>query len=147
MGDCVTGIVPFDYYKWQLRYPEFSNVTSELGQEFWDEAGIHLRNDHGSAVQNLTIRAKFLYMLTSHVAKLAVGDKDDDGSSPLIGRVDKVTKGSVNVSATLDPIKGAEYFIQTKYGLTFWQASARYRTAIYSRKRQYGGGLRVLGGI
>lgn len=53
----------------------------------------------------------------------------------IVGRVSDATEGAVSVSAELNtaPLTnpGQAYYSQTKYGFQFWQATARFRTALF----------------
>jgi hypothetical protein len=124
------GVVTFDYALWSLRYPEFAVVSSLVAGEYFTEATLYLDNTACSVVQDASAggqRALLLNMLTAHIASL-----NGFGSSPLVGRISQATEGSVSVSAEYGPASGTSaWFLQTKYGAAYWQATAQFRTMRY----------------
>jgi len=124
--------VSFDYATWAARYPEFSSVSAPTAQAYFDEATLYLANDGSGPVNDPTRQLMLLNMLTAHIAFLYSGT-DGQGASPLVGRVSNASEGSVSVQAEMasTPEALADYFKQTKYGLSFWNASAVYRTLQY----------------
>lgn len=126
-----SGVVTFDYSAWLLRYPEFAAVSAPLAQQYFTEATMYCDNTATSLVQDLTIRAMLLNMLTAHIAAL-YGTVNGQPASPLVGRITNAAEGSVNVAVALEgQIHGRSWYAQTKYGLSYWQATAQYRTARY----------------
>jgi hypothetical protein len=88
-------------------------------------------------VQDVNQRALLLNMLTAHLAALYAG-VNGQSPSPLVGRINTATEGSVSVGAAMDGVPGtAAWFLQTKYGASFWQATARYRTMRYVPGRSW----------
>lgn len=125
------GPVVFNYPLWAARYPEFSDTVGEdLAQIFFSEAELYLDNTASSKVADNAPagrRALLLNMLVAHVAALSVGT---NGSpvSPFIGRITQATQGTVSVTADMGPISGSQaWFMQTKYGANYWQATASLR--------------------
>lgn len=135
--------VTFDYASWSARYPEFSTtVTSAIqAQLYFDEATIWHANDGSGPVTDSTRQLALLNMLTAHVAQLAVGSSQQP-ASPLVGRVSSASEGSVSVQAedadASSPGSQA-WFKQTKYGNSYWSATAQYRQAQYrpGRRRNF----------
>jgi len=128
------GIVTFDYPKWLVRYPEFTDkVLDARAQSYFDEAAaLYLNNSEGSPVSDVDRRAVLLNMLVAHIAAL-----NGEGSSGLVGRITSATEGSVSVSADYGTQPGtAAWFLQTKYGAAFWQATQSLRTFRYVPGRQ-----------
>lgn len=135
-----TGVVTFDYAAWIVRYPEFAAVSEPLAQAYFDEATLYLNNSPCSlaaydpnATPPVTTRATLLNMLTAHIAQL---NKAVAGGapSPLVGRIETATEGSVTVSVGkyADNVSvTAAWYLQTPYGAAYWAATARYRTARY----------------
>lgn len=125
--------VVFDYAAFILRYPEFSTVTEEVLQLYFAEAGLYCNNSDFSRVVDLAKRALFLNMLTAHIAAMNGSGVSGQGASPLVGRVSQAAEGSVNVQAAYsDAVPGSmAWFVQTKYGAAYWQASAQFRTMQY----------------
>lgn len=134
-----TGIVVFDPAAFIVRYPEFASVSTTLLQAYFDEATIYLANTDDSRVQQIEQRAVLLNMLVAHIAQLNVGSTTQP-VSPLVGRVNAATEGSVSVGTDMGVVPfTAAWFLQTKYGASFWQATARYRTMQYVPGRSYAG--------
>jgi len=130
-------IVVFDIGLFRARYPEFSSVEDDAVSACWNEGGIYLDNTDSSPVANITERAVLLNMLAAHVCAMNFG-VGGDAPSGLVGRISSATQGSVSVSAEYGPASGSkEWFIQTKYGAAYWQATARYRMPQYSPGRSF----------
>lgn len=127
-------MVTFVYTDWATRYPELATyVGSPQAQLFFNEAAVYCDNTTGSPVQDLTQRTVLLYMLTAHIAALNA-NINGAPSSPLVGRINSATQGSVSVQTQNDyPPGSAQWFQQTKYGAAFWQAAAQYRRFTYVR--------------
>lgn len=125
------GVVVFDPAAFILRYPEFATVDPVLLNDYFTEATLYLDNTPCSQVRDLSQRSLLLNMLTAHIASLYSGTNGDP-ASPLVGRVNTATEGSVSVGTDLNGIPGtAQWYAQTKYGLSYWQATPRYRTMRY----------------
>jgi len=134
-----TGVVVFDPATFKVRYPEFVNVSDALLQAYFDEATIYLANTEDSRVQDVAQRAVLLNMLVAHIAQMNAGSATQP-ASPLVGRVNTATEGSVSVGTDMGVVPfTAAWFLQTKYGASFWQATARYRTMQYVPGRSYPG--------
>lgn len=131
MGVAVT----FNYAKWVARYPEFASVSEPTAQAYFDEATIYLRNDGSGPTSSPTVQLTLLNMLTAHIAaRYAV--IDGKSASDLVGRISNATEGSVSVQADMDAVPGtAAWYMQTKYGADFWNATAAYRTFRYRLAR------------
>lgn len=132
--------IVFNYDVWVARYPEFVNISEPIAQSYFDEAGLYFANCGWTA--SLSIAPTLLNMLTAHIAWLyaprdASGNPASTGApaSPLVGRISNATEGSVSVTTELDLAGSASpsqaFFMQTKYGMSFWQATAQFRTARY----------------
>jgi hypothetical protein len=130
-------VVAFVYADWSLRYPEFSaTVSSPQASDSFLQATLYLDNTDGSIVQDIPTRTMLLYMLTAHIAQLGYGSSGQT-VSPLVGRIDSATQGSVSVSAKMaEGIGIAAWLQQTKYGTSYWAATARYRMATYVAPRR-----------
>jgi len=127
--------VAFDYTYWSARYPELaSSVAQATAAAYFFEAGLYCDNTAMSPVHDDSVggeRYLFLHMLTAHIAAL-YAPLGSQPSSTLVGRISNASQGSVSVQTQLDvPAGSAQWFAQTKYGLSFWQASARYRRFRY----------------
>ncbi len=122
-----TGIAFFDYTTWVLRYPEFSSVGQPLAQMYWNEATLYCDNTPCSIVRDVVQRT----MLTAHICALNAA-LNNTPSSPLVGRINNATEGSVSVAMQLDVPQGtAQWFAQTKYGIAYWAATAQFRSMRY----------------
>jgi hypothetical protein len=115
-----------------LRYPELAaSVPQPLAQQYFAEATLYCDNTPCSIVTDLTMRTMLLNMVTAHIAALNA-PLNGQASSPLVGRINSATEGSVSVGTQLDmPPGSAQWFAQTKYGLAYWQATAQFRTMRY----------------
>lgn len=132
------GIVAPNYTAWSQRYPEFvanaaagQVVEEPLYAAYFAEACLYVDNTVCSPVPNEAPtyqRAQFLGMIVSHIAAL-----NRPGSSGIVGRIASATEGTVTVAAEYGQLQpGSQaWYIQTKYGAAFWQASGDYRRAIY----------------
>jgi hypothetical protein len=70
-------------------------------------------------------------MVTAHIAALnaPIGGQP---SSPLVGRINNATEGTISVQTQMDyPAGSAQWFVQTKYGAAYWAATAGFRTMRY----------------
>jgi hypothetical protein len=131
------GIVVFDVASFRVRYPEFATVSDELLGAYFDEATIYLNNTEYSPVTDLTKRALLLNMLVAHVAALNAG-VNGQAASPLVGRVNSATEGSVSVTTDMGAVSGsAAWFMQTKYGAAYWQATVNLRSFRYVPGRSF----------
>ncbi|HIC9159807.1 TPA: DUF4054 domain-containing protein [Salmonella enterica subsp. enterica serovar Nagoya] len=125
------GVVIFDPSAFKLRYPEFSSVDNALLQQYFTQATIYLDNTDFSRVSDLAVRAMLLNMLVAHIAFLYSGA---NGQSPsgLVGRIDSASEGSVSVHADMPGVTAnSAWYMQTKYGADYWNATAPFRTFQY----------------
>lgn len=125
------GVVSFDPAAFKLRYPEFATLSDDLLGAYFAEATLFLNNTAASAVDNLIIRGLLLNMMTAHIAALN-GGVNGQAASPLVGRVNSATEGSVSVSTDMGPVFNSQaWYMQTKYGAEFWAATSIYRRFRY----------------
>lgn len=125
------GVVIFDPSAFKLRYPEFSSVDDALLQQYFTQATIYLDNTDSSRVSDLAVRSMLLSMLVAHIACLYSGA---NGQSPsgLVGRIDSASEGSVSVHADMPGgTANSAWYMQTKYGADYWNATAPLRTFQY----------------
>lgn len=126
-----TPFVVFDYALWILRYPEFSEVSAELAQLYFDEATMFLRNDGSGPVTDAAIQLRLLNLMTAHIAALNSG-ANGQTPSPFVGQMTSASEGSVSVGANALAAPGTyAWWILTRYGAEFWAATAAYRTMHY----------------
>lgn len=125
-----TGVVQFDSALFLGRYPEFAALNTSNPQALlacFAEAALYLDNSANSRVQQVEQRQPLLYMLTAHIAALYF-PVNTATASTAVGRVSSATEGSVTVQLDMGQVTfNAAWFLQTKYGASFWQASARWR--------------------
>lgn len=124
-------VVVFDLAGFRVRYPEFATVADALLGAYFVEATAYLNNTDSSLVADLVLRSMLLNMLTAHVAAMNSGVNGQTASG-LVGRVTSASEGSVSVSVDAGPVTGSSaWFMTTRYGAAFWQATARFRTMRY----------------
>lgn len=127
-------IATFDFATWVARYPEFADsVTPQAAQAYFDEATIYHRNDGRGPVSAIAVQRTLLNMLTAHIAKRYAASAAGAPAPDLVGRVSNASEGSVSVQAEYaDATPGTmAWFVQTKYGADYWQATTTYRTMHY----------------
>ncbi len=127
--------VIFNYANWAARYGELASwVTAPQAQAFFYEACLYLDNTDTSPVTDDSVggqRALYLGMLTSHIAALNA-PLNGQPSSPLVGRINNASEGSVSVQTeNLYPPGTVQWYQQTKYGAAFWAATSRFRSMLY----------------
>lgn len=131
----MSGAVTFDVVTWKVRYPEFASVSNELAQLYFNEATLYCQN-RLNPVPNVTTLAILLNMVTAHIAALN-SPTTAAGSNPgaPTGRLGSATEGSVSVTYDLNASPGSEqWFVQTKYGFAYWQATLAFRLFRYKPK-------------
>ncbi|MCK6993117.1 DUF4054 domain-containing protein [Enterobacter asburiae] len=125
------GVVMFDPAAFKLRYPEFSSLNDALLQQYFTQATIYLDNTDCSRVSDLAVRAMLLNMLVAHIAFLYSGANGQPPSG-LVGRIDSASEGSVSVHAEMPGVNAnSAWYMQTKYGADYWNATAPFRTFQY----------------
>lgn len=126
-------VAVFDYAAWAARYPEFEGrVDASRAASFFTEAGLYLDNTDQSRVQDVGARLMLLNMVVAHLAALSGALEANGQPTGLVGHVTLATQGSVSVSTHTGLIPGsAVWWNQTPYGLSFWAATARFRSASY----------------
>lgn len=124
--------VVFSYQYWSNRYPELaSSVAEPLATSYFSEATLYCDNSDASPVVDVTVRTVLLNMLTAHIAALNA-PLGGQPSSPLVGRINNATEGSVSVQTQNDyPPGSPQWYQSTKYGAAFWAASTPFRQAQY----------------
>jgi hypothetical protein len=135
------GSVVFNSALFAERYPEFAGASPALLQLFFTEACLYCDNGPFSIVSDSSVggqRDLLLLMMTAHIAQLNVGSNGQPASS-LVGRVASASEGSVSVTADFggNVTKNEAWFLQTKYGAAFWQATANFRTMQYVPGRSH----------
>ena len=127
-------VVVFNETAFLQRYPEFTPTVAAfpgVDQACFDEAGIYCDNTDFSRVP-VSIRTVLLNMLTAHILFLGFGIVGVSPATQAVGRVKDAGEGSVHASLDMGPVTNSQaWYLQTKYGAAYWQASAAYRTARY----------------
>lgn len=153
-GCCTTGnpAVTFDPAEWRAIYPAMVNISDPAATNFFNISTLFVNNRLGP-VKCLDLLKSLLYMVTAHLAFLfsprdANGQPSTTGTVPaptIVGFINGATEGSVSVQtgfASQIPMAAA-FWVQTQYGLLFWQATAIFRAAKYypgiRRSRGFGG--------
>lgn len=119
--------VVFDKARFQTAYPEVRAADAQL--EMWfTQAESLLDNTDRSIVKKPEEREMLLFLLVRHFAALA----ERAAQGGLVGRIASASEGSVSVSADMGAAIGnAAWYLQTPYGATFWQLTAKYRRFRY----------------
>lgn len=119
--------VAFSFPGWSARYPELLATVSEpLAVALFDEAGaLYLDNTLSSPIA-AGQRSALLGMVVAHLAVLASRD------ATIVGRLSDASEGSISTAFEMGPASNSSAFwMQTRYGAMFWQATASLRTARY----------------
>ena len=125
------GVVVFDPVAFRTRYPEFSTLTDGMLTAYFNEATLYLNNSESSLVTDVTQRSVLLNMIVAHLAALNSGI-NGQAPSQLVGRITQASEGSVSVSSDIGPVSNtAAWWMQTKYGASYWSATSPYRTMRY----------------
>lgn len=152
--------VTFDYNRFTVEFPELAGINeasllsvdaSGLSYGYWANATRLIRNDGGGPIRSQETQADLLYLATAHIAKLFSPQTNGvpmsggtSGPSPLVGRINSATEGSVSVQTEM-PTQPRSAFAeawwsQTPYGAKAWELLAPYRTMHYfgsPRRRTY----------
>ena len=126
------GVVVFNYAEWLVQYPEFASVQAPQAQYYFNRATMLCDNTPTSPICNLFQRTILLNAATAHFAAL-YGSLNGQAPRAVVGRIGNAAEGSVSVGAKYaDVTPGAmAWFIQTKYGASFWAATTPYRSMQY----------------
>lgn len=126
------GVVTFDPVAFAAAYPNFAAVNPTTLGLYFGQATLIVDNTTASRVQQIEHRTPLLYLLTAHITQLNLGPKGDGNGAGLVGRVSQATEGTVSVTADMGTVPfTAAWFMQTPYGATFWQMTARWRQMRY----------------
>lgn len=125
--------VAFDYDAWLLAFPEFSAVGKPAAQGYFDMATMYHSNDGRGPVKTAAIQSQLLNLVTAHIAQLFAPPSDGSEPSQVVGRISSASEGSVSVSTEYKmPDSATEaWFNQTKYGASYWAATALFRVFQY----------------
>jgi hypothetical protein len=139
----VAAVVTYSYATWTGMFPEFSGCTDAQGLGFFNRATLMFTNTQGNPAFCDGNMEALLYLLTSHVAWLnaprdASGNPAASGqpAPSVVGRISNASEGSVSVATEWNGSGSPSqaWFLQTRYGAEFWQATAQYRAARYQAR-------------
>lgn len=125
------GVVVFDAAAFKAAFPSFATLTDPSLVMAFNLATLQLNNSCGSRVCDAALRESLLNLLTAHIAALAFGE---NGNPPagIVGVVTKAQEGSVSVGTEVGTIVyGQAYYLQTQWGMMYWQSTARFRQMVY----------------
>lgn len=128
------GVVIFDAAAFVQRYPQFAAVPADTLGMLFDEATLIVNNTPNSVVRDVAQRRILLNLVVAHIATLSgVASPGGEGSNATqVGRVSSATEGSVSASLEMGATSNASaYWLQTQYGATYWQLTAKFRTMRY----------------
>jgi uncharacterized protein DUF4054 len=129
--------VAFDYTLWSNTFPSLAPyLNSAQATACFNMATLYQANDGSGPICDPTQALSLLNLLTSHIAVLTypttgpIGNPDPP--SPLVGRVNSATEGSVSVSAENNyPAGTPQWYQQTVWGSSWWAATSQFRTMHY----------------
>jgi hypothetical protein len=124
--------VAFNYDNWVAQFPEFQYITQPMAQAYFNWATLYCQNTLRFVCDPNTL-TMLLNMLTAHLAKLFAPLPTGQNSSDAVGRIASAGEGSVNVSLDYNAPQAASWYLQSRYGAAFWEATKAYRTARYLR--------------
>ncbi len=127
------GVVTLDVAEWKLKYPQYNALTDSQVEDLFFAATTYLENTPQSVITDEDKRKYFLYLLMAHIAYLFYADANGNGGvTGMVGRLSSASEGSVSVGSTISNAPfNAEFFLQSPYGFTFWQATKIYRMGFY----------------
>ncbi|WP_227242409.1 DUF4054 domain-containing protein [Paraburkholderia caribensis] len=126
------GVVEFDPAAFIVQFPAFASVPADTLTSYFNMAVMYLNNSPCSVVQDLTIRAQLLNLITAHIAFLLGRASAGDGSNAAaVGQIASAGEGTVNASFVAVQAQNAAFWAQSEYGFMFWQMALPYRTFRY----------------
>lgn len=143
-------LVTFNYVDWISLFPEFASVATPIpAQQYFNMACMYCDNTPNSfAADDLNTLTYLLYLLTAHIAKLyaTINGQPGAAASGMVGQTTSASEGSVSIGTAQITPSGdmAVWLGQTQYGLTYWTATLKYRTAFWlprNRVAPIGGNL------
>ena len=129
-----SGPIVFDYAQWTALFPELDGVAQPQAALYFGLATKYVANPN-PYINDVEMLTTLLYLTTAHISRLLSpqvnGASVTSGSvppSPLVGRIDSATEGSVTVSADFGTQPAnAQWWIQTTYGSFAWQLLKPFR--------------------
>lgn len=125
-------IVQFDYLTWSQLFPQFANNVNQAQVEslILPLAEQYCRNDGTGPVNSAQSQTNLLNLMVAHITQLLFGSNGNP-PSPIVGRINSASEGTVSVAAEFPAEPGAVWFNQTPFGAAFYQASLPYRLFRY----------------
>lgn len=122
--------VELSYAAWAQMFPELAQaVTPAQIQAYFLRPIVVQMNDTSSPIQDQSpqgVLAGLLYLLVSHLAVLGQRDPNQ------VGRISDASQGTVHVAFDAGAVVGSQaWFMQTRYGAEYWQATLPFRSATY----------------
>jgi hypothetical protein len=137
----MTAVVTFVPADFKDAFPEFAACTDGQLNGWFGRAQLLFQNNQCNLAFPDGTMATLLNLLTAHIGWLnaprgADGNPAATGSATgLVGMVKSATEGSVSVSVDIGDMTAGgpsqPYYMQTRYGIEYWAATAQYRTARY----------------
>lgn len=127
------GVVTLDVAEWKSKYEQYNALTDQQVKDLFYAATTCLENTTQSVIADEDKRKYFLYLLTAHFAYLFYVDANGNGGmTGMVGRLSSASEGSVSVGSEISSAPlNVEFFLQSPYGFTFWQATKIYRMGFY----------------
>lgn len=111
----------------QQQFPEFSNQTAVMLNNYFTMACGILDNTDNSRVCDVVQRGLLLSLLTAHCT-LIFGGENNEAPGQQVGRVSSATEGPVTVKLDMgENTQNKAWYEQTKYGAMYWRMSDGYR--------------------
>jgi hypothetical protein len=127
-------VVVFSYSAWNALFPEFSTTVSEAQATvlFDIVASTLQRNDGGGPISKPTTQLNLMNYAVAHLAFLYNGTNTQPAAQ-VVGRINSATEGSVSVQTDYgaNVSQAQAFWITTKYGAFWWQATNQYRRMRY----------------
>lgn len=136
----MSGVVTFNEAAFLLRYPQFVAFATAnpgaLQERFNEVTAIYINNTLTSIVTDVTERTYLINYAIAHMLAIegATATGGQGSTSGTVGRVSSATEGSVSATLDMGAVSGSEaWWLQSQYGATYWNATAKYRTFRYGR--------------
>jgi hypothetical protein len=142
-------VVQFNYQTWAAQFPTLAPyVAQDPATGCFNTATLYFDNTGCGPVNDPVQAANLLNLLTAHIAVLTLpttgpvpgGPVAPDPPSPVVGRIDAATEGTVNFHAVNDyPAGSPQWYQQTTWGSLYWEATSQFRTMHYIPTRRASG--------
>ena len=137
----MAGVVTFNWDTFVAQYPEFAGCAAPQGKGWFNRATLQFANDSCNPAFNDGNMEALLYLLTAHIGWLTA-PRDPNGNPAatgapapaVVGRISSASQGSVSVQTEWNGggTPSEDYYTQTRYGIEYWQATAKYRSFGYA---------------